>query len=286
MNCETALWMGDIESWMDESFIIDCFTKCGYKPKKVKLITDKRTNKFRNFCFVTFSNLAEANEALFNLNAKKIPNTNMFFKLNLTKNNNTKINKNAYVGNLPRKMIDIELFNLFKSKYPSVHYASIITDNGISRGYGFVHFSDENEYQKCLNEMDGIIINNKKINVKEKKMTNDKMNNKYNNINYLAYINNYYTNFYSEQKKEEDFSALDFDDTNSSSQDKEKDSLSITSNNFQSNNFADDIDMLESDDNEVLYAKIQDNIDKMIDYYKNNNNIQAISKIASYYSSH
>jgi len=166
MDMETALWMGDIESWMDESFIIDTFTQSGYKPKKVKLITDKRTNKCGNFCFVTFSNLAEANEALFNLNAKKIPNTNIFFKLNLTKNN-TKTKKNAYVGNLPRNMNDIELFNFFKSKYPSVYYASIITDNGISRGYGFVHFSDENEYHRCLNEMDGIIIKNKRINVKK-----------------------------------------------------------------------------------------------------------------------
>ena len=284
MDIETALWMGDIESWMDESFIIDSFTQFGDKPKKVKLITDKRTNKFRNFCFVTFNKMAEANEALFNLNAKRIPNTNMFFKLNLTKNN-TKTNKNVYVGNLPRNMNDIELFNLFKSKYPNVYYASIITDNGISRGYGFVHFSDENEYQRCLNEMDGIIIQNKRINVKEKRNTNIKTNNIYNNINCIDYINNY-TNFYSQPKKEEDISSLDYDDTNSSSPDKEKDSLSINSNNFQITTFPDNIDLLEKDDNETLYAKIQENIDKMIDYYKNSNNIQAISKIATYYSSH
>ena len=284
MDMETALWMGDIESWMDESFIIDSFTQFGYKPKKVKLITDKRTNKFRNFCFVTFNKMAEANEALFNLNAKRIPNTNMFFKLNLTKNN-TKTNKNVYVGNLPRNMNDIELFNIFQSKYPNVYYASIITDNGISRGYGFVHFSDENEYQRCLNEMDGIIIQNKRINVKEKRNTNIKTNNIYNNINCIDYINNY-TNFYSQPKKEEDISSLDYDDTNSSSPDKEKDSLSINSNNFQITTFPDNIDLLEKDDNETLYAKIQENIDKMIDYYKNSNNIQAISKIATYYSSH
>ena len=284
MDIETALWMGDIESWMDESFIIDSFTQFGYKPKKVKLITDKRTNKFRNFCFVTFNKMAEANEALFNLNAKKIPNTNIFFKLNLTKNN-TKTKKNAYVGNLPRNMNDIELFNFFKSKYPSVYYASIITDNGISRGYGFVHFSDENEYHRCLNEMDGIIIKNKRINVKEKRNPSDKTNNKYNIINFVSYMNNY-TNFFPQPKKEEDISALDYDDTNSSSQDKEKDSLSISSNNFQSFTFSDNIDLLESDDNETLYAKIQENMDKMIDYYKNSNNNHSISKMALYYSSH
>ena len=121
MNTEEGtLWMGDLESWICESFIIDSFQKFGFKPKKVKLITDKRKNKNRNFCFVTFNNLEEANEVLFKLNAKKIPKTNMFFKLNLTKNN-PKINKNLYVGNLPRKVNDIELFYFFEIKYPSVY---------------------------------------------------------------------------------------------------------------------------------------------------------------------
>ena len=169
MNSEGTLWMGDIEPWMDESFIIDSFKDYGFKPKNVKLIIDKRFNKFKNFCFVSFNNLKEANEALFNLNAKKIPKTNMFFKLNLTKNNSDNY-KNIYVGNLSPKINDIELYNYFKSKYPSVYYASIITDKGISRGYGFVHFSKEEEYQQCLKEMDGTLFHNKVIRVKEKKI--------------------------------------------------------------------------------------------------------------------
>lgn len=49
MNTGGTLWMGDIEPWMDESFIIDSFKKCGFKPKNVKLIIDKRFSKFKNF---------------------------------------------------------------------------------------------------------------------------------------------------------------------------------------------------------------------------------------------
>lgn len=280
MDIEPTLWMGEIEPWMDESSIIDTFSKYGYKPKKVKLIVNKRPNS-KNFCFVTFDNLIEAKKALFNLNAKKIPNTNMFFKLNLTKNSSKK-NKNVYVGNLPQKINDIELFDFFKSKYPSVYYASIINDKGISRGYGFVHFSKENEYQKCLIEMDGIIIHNKKIKVKESNNTNDNMNLSYNNFNYLSYINNN-SNFYSKPKKNEYFSSFKFDKRNNSSLCKNKNSLYRKSNNFKNIMFSDNIDLLESDDNEALYAKIHENIDKMINYYKNNNNIQLISNIVSYY---
>ena len=85
MNTEGTLWMGDIEPWMDESFILDSFEDYGFKPKSVKLIIDKRFNKCKNFCFVNFNNLEEANDAIFSLNAKKIPNTDIFFKLNLPK---------------------------------------------------------------------------------------------------------------------------------------------------------------------------------------------------------
>ena len=198
MNTEGKLWMGDLESWINESFIIDSVQKFGFKPKYVKLITDKRINKFRNFCFVTFNNLEEANSALFMLNSKKIPKTNIFFKLNLAKNN-PKIKKNVYVGNLPLNLNDIDFFNLFKSKYPSVYYASLIRDNGVPRGYGFVHFSDEKEYQKCLKEMNGIILGKKRISVKEKK---DDVRNNNNSINFLPNINNYINFFYQPKKLE------------------------------------------------------------------------------------
>ena len=277
MNTEEGtLWMGDLESWICESFIIDSFQKFGFKPKKVKLITDKRTNKNRNFCFVTFNNLEEANEVLFKLNAKKIPKTNMFFKLNLTKNN-PKINKNLYVGNLPRKVNDIELFNFFRTKYPSVYYASIITDNGLSRGYGFVHFSDEKEYQKCLSEMDGITFFNKIINVKEKKA--DEPNKKIiTSINILPYVNNYMNLFYLPKMLEKETSPIN----NFLINKKEKENIPESS--FKNNSFSENIELLKRNDNKVLYTKIQESIGKMIDnHYKNNKNFKEISKMVFYY---
>ena len=247
MNTEGTLWMGDIEPWMDESFIIDSFKKCGFKPKNVKLIIDKRFSKFKNFCFVNFNNLKEANDALFNLNAKKIPKTDMFFKLNLTKNNSENC-KNAYVGNLSPQINDIELYNYFKSKYPSVYYASIITDKGISRGYGFVHFSKEEEYQKCLKEMDGTLFHNKVIRVKEKKNLNESFKsnyNAYNNINYLPYLNNKFINsFYTDIKFEEENSSYFNDDSTLSSQEKDQDLFPSKSSNFQKKTFCENISII------------------------------------------
>jgi len=287
MNSEGTLWMGDIEPWMDESFIIDSFKDYGFKPKNVKLIIDKRFNKFKNFCFVSFNNLKEANDALFNLNAKKIPKTNMFFKLNLTKNNSDNY-KNIYVGNLSPKINDIELYNYFKSKYPSVYYASIITDKGISRGYGFVHFSKEEEYQQCLKEMDGTLFHNKVIRVKEKKNSDENLKikyNAYNNVNYLSHLNNkFISSFYTDINLEEENSSYFNDDSTFSSQEKDQDLFSSNSSNFQKKTFCENIEMIENDNFFSLNLKIQESVNKLYEHEKNNKKINEISSLILYYS--
>ena len=280
MSTEGTLWMGDLEPWICESFIIDSFKKFGFQPLYVKIIKDKRINKFRNFCFVTFKDLEEANAALFTLNAKKIPKTNIFFKLNLTKNN-PKINKNLYVGNLPRNINDIGLFNFFKSKYPSVYFASIIADNGLSRGYGFVHFSDEKEYQKCLKEMDGITLGNKTISVKEKKVDPSSKNN---TINLLLYIKNFKNLFYQPKITEKENTL-----TNNylAPNTKENKNLFLPKKHFQNSTFSENIELLRRNDNKLLDAKIQESIDKIFDnQFKKIKNFDQMPKMVSYYCSY
>jgi len=175
MSTESTLWMGDIEPWMNEEIIMKSFTECGINPTSIKIIKDKRLNLLRNYCFINFDNMIEANKALIQLNGKKLPNADFNFKLNWA-NQNCEGNLNLYVGNLSHEIDDIELYNLFKEKYPSVHHASIITDKGISKGYGFIHFSDRKDYDKCLKEMDGYIFHNLALKVKERKKKNDEKN--------------------------------------------------------------------------------------------------------------
>ena len=194
---ESTLWMGDIEPWMTQEIIMNSFFEYGIKPSSIKMIKDHKLNISKNFCFINFENMVEANNALINLNGKKIPKTEINFRLNWA-NKHCERNKNLYVGNLPSDLDDIQLFNIFKEKYPSIHHVSIMTDNGESKGYGFIQFINKNDYEKCLKEMDGFFIKGKPIIVKERKKKNfeeknwNNLNNayKYNNINMPMVINN------------------------------------------------------------------------------------------------
>ena len=194
---ESTLWMGDIEPWMTQEIIMNSFFEYGIKPSSIKMIRDHKLNISKNFCFINFENMVEANNALINLNGKKIPKTEINFRLNWA-NKHCERNRNLYVGNLPSDLDDIQLFNIFKEKYPSIHHVSIMTDNGESKGYGFIQFINKNDYEKCLKEMDGYFIKGKPIIVKERKKKNfeeknwNNLNNsyKYNNINIPMVLNN------------------------------------------------------------------------------------------------
>jgi len=194
MSTDNNLWMGDIQSWMDEAFILKCFNIYNINPTSVKLIHDKNTNELKNYCFISFENIEEANKCLIMLNGKPIPGTQIKFKLNWANYFST-FNKSVYVGNLSPDVDDISLFKLFKEKYPSVHHASVITDKGKSKGFGFILFTGEKDYEKCLNEMNGITFHGNIIKVNEQKKKEDEIKNNNsdeneNNENYIHNFNN------------------------------------------------------------------------------------------------
>uniref|UniRef100_A0A8C4NP79 tRNA selenocysteine-associated protein 1 n=1 Tax=Eptatretus burgeri TaxID=7764 RepID=A0A8C4NP79_EPTBU len=61
-----------------------------------------------------------------------------------------------FVGDLTPEVDNFQLYDFFVRKYPSCMSGKVITDqNGVSRGYGFVRFAEENEQKKALGEMQG-----------------------------------------------------------------------------------------------------------------------------------
>ena len=194
MSTDNNLWMGDIKPWMNEKFILQSFNYYNINPSSVKLIHDKNTKELKNYCFINFENIEEANKCLIMLNGKSIPGTQIKFKLNWANYFST-FNKSVYVGNLNPDVDDISLYNLFKEKYSSVHHASVITDKGKSKGFGFILFRGEKDYEKCLNEMNGITFHGNIIKVSEQRkkeddIKNNNINNNENNDNYINNLNN------------------------------------------------------------------------------------------------
>lgn len=273
---ESTLWMGDIEPWMTSDLILESFLEYGLKPSSIKMIKDHKFNITKNYCFINFNTIAEANKALINLNGKIIPKTFLNFKLNWA-NKHCEMNRNLYIGNLPNNIDDLQLYNIFKEKYPSIHHVSIMTDKGESKGYGFIQFIDKYDYDKCLKEMDGYIIKGKPIKIRErKKKINEEKNNtyNYNKLNNLYNQNNNNNNMYIyNNKKIEELDNDLFYKYNKINYKKEEEYEDLSSSNSSGSNsekrkFSDNLDLIVNDDHNVLNKKIQESVDKMFEHYK------------------
>ncbi len=165
MNLENTLWMGGILPGTTETQILNSFRYFNIFPISIKFIKDKQKNKNKSYCFVSFKSFEEANNVLHFLNGKQIPNSEINFNLNWADYHGV---KTAYVGGLNLNVTKDDLFSFFKMKYKSVQNARVICgDNGVSKGFGFVVFKNEDEYYKCLKEMNGINFFGNNIKVRE-----------------------------------------------------------------------------------------------------------------------
>ncbi|GAB1728010.1 RNA-binding domain-containing protein [Hortaea werneckii] len=170
---KTTLWMGELEPWIDENFVRSVWFGMGYQVN-VKMIRDKFSGSNAGYCFVDFESPDAATRAL-QLNGQIIPNSNRQFKLNWATGGGLADRSrddrgpeySIFVGDLGPEVNEYVLMSLFQGKFPSCKSAKIMSDpiSGMSRGYGFVRFSDEGDQQKALHEMQGVYCGNRPMRI-------------------------------------------------------------------------------------------------------------------------
>ncbi|KAF2006518.1 RNA-binding domain-containing protein [Amniculicola lignicola CBS 123094] len=169
---KTTLWMGELEPWIDENFVRSIWFNMG-EQVNVKMIRDKFSGN-AGYCFVDFQNPQAAQKAL-SLNGQIIPNSNRPFKLNWASGGGLADRSrddrgpeySIFVGDLGPEVNEVGLVQLFQHKYPTCKSAKIMSDpiSGLSRGYGFVRFTSEEEQQRALHEMQGVYCGNRPMRI-------------------------------------------------------------------------------------------------------------------------
>ncbi|PSR81283.1 hypothetical protein BD289DRAFT_372831 [Coniella lustricola] len=165
--------MGDLDTWMDESFVKSLFQNQTGDIVNVKIIRDRNSGN-AGYCFVEFPGPESANKAL-SLTGSPIPGSNgKQFKLNwasggglVDRRDDRGPEYSIFVGDLGPEVTEFVLVSLFQARFPSCKSAKIMTDanTGQSRGYGFVRFSDEGDQQRALGEMQGVYCGNRPMRI-------------------------------------------------------------------------------------------------------------------------
>ncbi|XP_022947439.1 polyadenylate-binding protein RBP47-like [Cucurbita moschata] len=167
-----TLWIGDLQAWMDETYLHNCFAHTG-EVFSVKVICNKQTGQSEGYGFVEFYSHATADKVLQNYNGAMMPNTDLPFRLNWAtfsgndRRPDTGSDLSIFVGDLAADVTDAMLQETFSSKYTSVKGAKVVIDSnsGRSKGYGFVRFGDENEKSRAMTEMNGIYCSSRPMRI-------------------------------------------------------------------------------------------------------------------------
>ncbi|KAI9193793.1 hypothetical protein LWI28_000220 [Acer negundo] len=167
-----TLWIGDLQYWVDENYLTSCFAHTG-EVISIKIIRNKITGQPEGYGFVEFVSHAAAERVLQGYNGTPMPGTEQPFRLNWAsfgigeKRPDAGPEHSIFVGDLAPDVTDYLLQETFRAQYPSVRGAKVVTDpnTGRSKGYGFVKFLDENERNRAMTEMNGVLCSTRPMRI-------------------------------------------------------------------------------------------------------------------------
>ncbi|KAE9591450.1 hypothetical protein Lal_00039086 [Lupinus albus] len=167
-----TLWIGDLQYWMDENYLYQCFAHTG-EVASVKVIRNKQTNQSEGYGFIEFNSRAGAERVLQSYNGAIMPNGGQPFRLNWAtfsageRRHDDSPDYTIFVGDLAADVTDYLLTETFRSRFNSVKGAKVVIDRltGRSKGYGFVRFADENEQARAMTEMQGVLCSTRPMRI-------------------------------------------------------------------------------------------------------------------------
>jgi len=152
MSRNGSLWIGGLEDYMDEEFILKCLNAMGETYSgvvSIKVVKNKFTGQHAGYGFINFVNDNFALTTMHKLNGKVMPNSNpqVRFKLNhnSTQKGGGEDNHSIWVGDLSPEVDDYQMYKFFSVRFPSVKSARVMLDeNGYSKGESFVVDREQN----------------------------------------------------------------------------------------------------------------------------------------------
>uniref|UniRef100_A0AAY4EEF8 tRNA selenocysteine 1-associated protein 1 n=1 Tax=Denticeps clupeoides TaxID=299321 RepID=A0AAY4EEF8_9TELE len=153
----SSLWMGNLQPYMDEMFVIRAFATMGESVVGVRLIRSKVTGDVAGYGFVELVDEATVERCLRKVNGKPLPGATPVSDLVPSGRRAVGL-YSLFVGDLSPDVDDGMLYEFFCHLFPSCRSGMVVLDNkGHSKGCGFVQFLSQREQKRALSECQGIV---------------------------------------------------------------------------------------------------------------------------------
>ncbi|XP_020234274.1 polyadenylate-binding protein 2 [Cajanus cajan] len=183
----TSLYVGDLDFNVNDSQLYDLFNQVG-QVVSVRVCRDLTTRRSLGYGYVNYSNPQDAARALDVLNFTPLNNKHIRI---MYSHRDPSIRKsgtaNIFIKNLDKAIDHKALHDTFSS-FGHILSCKIATDgSGLSKGYGFVQFDNEESAQNAIDKLNGMLINDKQVYVghflrkqdRENALSKTKFNNVY-----------------------------------------------------------------------------------------------------------
>ncbi|KAL0903319.1 hypothetical protein M5K25_027690 [Dendrobium thyrsiflorum] len=159
----TSLYVGDLETNVTDSQLFDLFSQVGHV-LFVRVCRDMNTRRSLGYAYVNFGNPMDAMRALDVLNFTPLNNKPIRI---MYSNRDPSARKsgtaNIFIKNLD-KAIDNKALQETFSAFGTILSCKVATDpSGQSKGYGFVQFDREEAAQNAIEELNGMLLNDKQV---------------------------------------------------------------------------------------------------------------------------
>ncbi|XP_024033011.1 polyadenylate-binding protein 3 [Morus notabilis] len=158
-----SLYVGDLDSSVNEAQLLDVFGRVG-QVVSIRVCRDQVRRHSLGYAYVNYANPQDAVNAIELLNFTPINGKPMRIMLS---HRDPSIRKSGYanifIKNLDTSLDNKALHDTFAAFGTILSCKVAVDNNGQSKGYGFVQFDKEESAHTAINELNGMLINDKQV---------------------------------------------------------------------------------------------------------------------------
>lgn len=158
-----SLYVGDLHQDVTEAMLYDKFTTVG-PLLSLRLCRDLVTRRSLGYAYINFQQPADAERALDTMNFDMLRGKPIRI---MWSQRDPSLRKsgigNLFIKNLDKNIDNKSMYDTFSAFGNILSCKVMLDDNGMSKGYGFIHFETEEAANKAIDKVNGMLLNGKKV---------------------------------------------------------------------------------------------------------------------------